>query len=172
MTRTYKTEGIIIKRVNFGEADRILTIFTKHYGKIKAIAKGVRRTTSRKGGNLELFNQVALLLSEGRNLDIITEAEVINSFEKIRDNLEIVAQAFQIAETADQLTAEREVNPRVFALLVEALSGKKSLREFEIELLAELGFGIPENQSQASLVKYIENIIEKRLKSKKIWSKT
>lgn len=169
MSRTYKTEGIVIKRVNFGEADRILTIFTKHYGKIKAIAKGVRRVKSRKGGNLELFNQVILFLSEGKNWDIITEAEAINSFENLRKNLTFVGRAFQIAEVVDRLTAEREESRKVFELLIEALSGKKNVKEFEIELLRELGFGLPRDLSEKSVVHFIESIIEKRLKSKKIW---
>ena len=60
MRRTYKTEGIILKRINFGEADRILTSYTKHFGKISLLAKGVRKITSRKGGNIELFNQTVL----------------------------------------------------------------------------------------------------------------
>ena len=169
MTRTYKTEGIVIKRVNFGEADRILTIFTKHYGKIKAIAKGVRKVTSRKGGNLELFNQVILFLSEGKNWDIITEAEAVNSFENLRKNLTFVGRAFQIAEVVDRLTAEREESRKVFELLIEALSGKKNVKEFEIELLKELGFGLPKDLSEKSVVHFIESIIEKKLKSKKIW---
>lgn len=174
MTRTYRTEGIIIKRTNYGEADRILTIFTKHYGKIKAIAKGVRKTTSKKGGNLELFNDVTLFLSEGRNLDIITEAEVINSFEKTRGNLNLVGQAFQIAEVADRLTAEREENRRVFELLRKSFQdlnrGKReAVLSFEIELLKELGFGLPEDLSEKSVERFIESIIEKKLKSKRIF---
>jgi len=169
VTRSYKTEGIVLKRVNFGEADRILTIFTKHDGKIKAIAKGVRKVTSRKGGNLELFNQVILFLSEGKNWDIITEAEAVNSFENLRKNLTLVSRAFQIAEVVDRLTAEREESRKVFELLIEALSGKKNVKEFEIELLKELGFGLPKDLSEKSVVHFIESIIEKRLKSKKIW---
>jgi len=65
--KSYKAEGIVIKRKNFGEADRILTVFTKKYGKIKVLAKGVRRITSRRGPNVELFNQVELVLHQGRN---------------------------------------------------------------------------------------------------------
>lgn len=173
MTRTYKTEGIILKRVNFGEADRILTIFTKRYGKIKVIAKGVRKTTSKKGGFLELFNDVALFLSEGKNFDIITETEVINSFEKIRGNLRLVGRAFQIAEIADRLTAEREENQRVFELLRKSFQdlnrGKReAVLSFEIELLKELGFGLPGDLSEKSVEAFIESIIEKRLISKQI----
>lgn len=171
MRRSYKTEGIIIKRVNFGEADRILTIFTKHYGRIKAIAKGVRRIVSRKAGNLELFNQVILFLSMGKNWDIITDVEVVNNFAKQRQELDWVGQAFQIAEVVDKLTAEREENRRVFKLLKNALGNldKEVVVQFEIDLLGELGFGTPKDKSEKSVVHFIENIIEKRLKSKRIW---
>jgi len=65
MSRSYKAEGIILKRINFSEADKILTIFTKRHGKVRAIAKGVRRLTSRKAGSVELFNQAGLFLLEG-----------------------------------------------------------------------------------------------------------
>lgn len=169
MTRTYKTEGIVLKRVNFGEADRILTIFTKHYGRIKAMAKGVRKLKSRKAGSLELFNHVGLFLSEGKDLDLITEAEIINSFANLRQNLGGVGHAFQMVEVVDRLTAEREKSEPVFDLLLEALKGQKTVREFEIEILQELGFGTPRDLSEKSLENFIENIIEKRLKSKGIW---
>jgi len=78
--RSYKTEGIVLKRINYGEADRILTIYTKRHGKIRAIAKGVRKLTSRKAGSLELFNNVVLFLVKGKNLDIITEAQTVDLF--------------------------------------------------------------------------------------------
>ncbi|MCJ7793073.1 MAG: DNA repair protein RecO, partial [Candidatus Marinimicrobia bacterium] len=94
MDRTRKTEGIILKRSNYGEADRILTIYTKHYGKIKAMAKGVRRITSRKGGNVELFNQATLFLYKGRNLDLLTEVQVTKTFKEWRRNLKKVATAY------------------------------------------------------------------------------
>ena len=169
MTRAYKTEGIILKRVNFGETDRILTIFTKHCGKIKALAKGIRKLKSRKAGNLELFNHAVLVLSEGKGLDIITETWVVDSFVKLRRNLSSIGRAFQIAEVTDKLTAEREANRRVFELLLEALKGQKTVREFEIELLKELGFGLPKKLSEKSVENFNESIIEKRLKSKRIF---
>lgn len=167
---TYKTEGVILKRSNYGEADRILTIYTKHYGKIKAIAKGVRKITSRKGGNLELFNHCVLFLAKGRNLDIITEAQAINSFSRLGDNLEKAATAFYLVELVDQLTPEEQVNRQVFDLLVETLAKLSKCQtaqltaDFEIDLLKLLGFW-----SDAVDIKdvksYIEEIIERKLRS-------
>lgn len=176
MGRTYKTEGIILKRINYGEADRILTIYTKHYGKIKALAKGVRRITSRRGGNVELFNQAAIFLNKGRNLDILTEAQVTNAFKSWRRNLKKVATAYYFAELVDKLTPEEQPNQTVFQLLSRFLEkiGTASLpeltRSFEEVLLKELGFGVPEElrKQPGSLRNYIESIIEKKLNSQDI----
>lgn len=174
--KTYKTEGIILKRINLGEADRILTIYSKHYGKIKALAKGVRKIASRKGGNVETFNQVSLFLAQGKNLDIITEAEVVNSFKTWRQDLRKVGIAFYFCELVDQLTAENQTNQAVFSLLVDYLkkiSQKADLeliRGFEENLLQELGFGPPESlkKSSGSLIKYLETITERKINSLRI----
>lgn len=175
-TRTYKTEGIILKRTNFGEADRILTIYTKHYGKIRAIAKGVRKIASRKGGNVEAFNHVSLFLAQGRNLDLVTEAEVINSFKSWRKNLKKIGTAYYFCELVDKLTPDGQANRAVFELLREYLvkigrEGESELiRSFEEQLLGELGFGVPEalKKTPGSLKNYIESIIEKKINSPKI----
>lgn len=176
MGRTYKTEGIILKRTNFGEADRILTIYTKHYGKIRALAKGVRRITSRRGGNVELFNQVTLFLHQGKNLDLLNEAQVVNSFKAWRRDLKKVAVAYYFAELVDKLTPEEQPNQAVFQLLSRYL-GKigtailpELTRSFEEALLRELGFGVPEElrRSSSSLRDYIESITEKKLNSQDI----
>ena len=153
--KTYKTEGIILKRSDFGEADRLLAIFTKHYGKTRVIAKGVRRTTSKKGPSLELFNHVQIFVARGKNLDIITEAEVISSFSGFRKNLKKVALAYQACELVDKLTAERAENREVFNLLADFLGNlsyphnsqldpqptiHNSLTSFQLSLLEALGF--------------------------------
>lgn len=176
MGRTCKTEGIILKRINYGEADRILTIYTKHYGKIKALAKGVRRITSRRGGNVEIFNQAVLFFNKGKNLDILTEAQVVNSFKSWRRDLKKVATAYYFCELVDKLTPEEQPNQAVFQLLSRYLEkiGTASLpeltRSFEETLLRELGFGVPEKlkKSSKSLKNYIESIIEKKLNSQEI----
>ena len=106
LVNSYKTEGVILKRTNLNEADKLLTLFTKHLGKTSLLAKGIRKTKSKKGGNLELFNQVRICVSKGRNLDIITEAEVINPFKDWRRNLKKIAIAYQLCELVDKLTVE------------------------------------------------------------------
>lgn len=176
MSKTFKTEGIILKRSNYGEADRILTIFTKHYGKIKVIAKGVRRISSRKGGNVEAFNQVSLFLVQGKNLDLVTEAEVVDSFRSWRKDLKKVGLAYYFCELVDKLTPEGQANRAVFELLLGYLKklsfglDYRLVRSFEEELLGELGFGVPQafKNTPGSLKSYIESIVEKKINSPKI----
>ncbi len=176
MGRTYKTEGIILKRTNFGEADRILTVYTKHYGKIKALAKGVRKVASRKGGSVEAFNQVVLFLVKGKNLDLLSEVQVINSFKSWRKNLAKVGVAYYFCEIVDKLTPEGQDNKAVFALLEGFLSklGRSSefnlVRPFEEQLLEELGFGVPAKlkKGSRSLKAYIESIVEKEISTPEI----
>lgn len=179
MIRSFKTEGIILKRINYGEADRILTIFTKHSGKISAIAKGVRRTTSRKGGNLELFNQVRIFVAKGKNLDIVTEAEMINSFKEWRGDLKKVAVAYQLCELVDKLSAEGVENDEVYDLLINsflnlspATNHQSLITNFELSLLQYLGFW-PRGRAigNLDLDGYIEDLINRKLYAKKFLSR-
>jgi len=180
MAGVYKTEGIILKRKNFGEADKILTIFSKHYGKIKVIAKGVRKVTSKKAGVLELFNHCKLVLARGRSLDIITEAQIINNFSSWRKSLNKVGVAWYFCELVDKLTAEGQINRSLFELLkkyLENLDQKNSfqfIRSFEEHLLNQLGFGIPLQwrRWQGSLKSYIESIAEKEIQTPKMLLKS
>lgn len=174
---SYKTEGVILRRLNFGEADKILTLFTKHYGKIQTIAKGVRKMTSRKGGNLELFNWVVVFLTAGKNLDLITEVQVKDSFAGFRRNLKKVSLAYYLCELVDKLCPDRQKNEEIFFLLVKNLAvleeeklssqGKDEfVRAFERRVLESLGFWPRgEKRENVDTQAFIEGIIEKRLKS-------
>ncbi|MCJ7829483.1 DNA repair protein RecO [Patescibacteria group bacterium] len=173
---SYKTEGIILKRINYGEADKILTIYTKHHGKIKALAKGIRKLTSRKAGSLELFNHAVVFLVKGKNFDLVTEAQAVDLFKSWRQNLIRVGVAYYFCELVDKLTPEEQENMAVFELLSDSLgkidkTGLKVLvRDFEEKLLTDLGFGVPAvlQKQSGSLKAYIESIIEKRINSPKI----
>lgn len=174
--RAFKTEGIILKRSNYGEADKILTVYTKYHGKVRAIAKGVRKLTSRKAGSLELFNHTVLFLVKGKNMDIITETQCINLFKSWRRNLNKVGLAYYFCELVDKLTPDNQPNQIVFDILKEHLETMDSqdnfslVRGFEEKILHELGFGVPEifAKTSGSLRVYIESIIEKKLNSPKI----
>jgi len=145
--RLYRTEAIVLRRRDFGEADRILTLFTRDRGKISAIAKGVRRIASRKSGHVELFTHTGLLLAQGRNLDIVTQAETIQPFRAVRDDLIRTTYAYHIAELVDRLSAEGVPSPMVFDLLREMLAALAEVedpslaaRHFEMRLLGLLGY--------------------------------
>jgi DNA repair protein RecO (recombination protein O) len=146
-TRVYQTEGIIIKKHKFGEADRLLTIFTADYGKVRAIAKGVLRPKSKLGGNVELLTHSQLMIARGRNLDIITQAQAIDNFLPIRDSLELMSCGFYLSELVDTFTEESVEDREMFDLflntlkeLSEAMEGERILRYFELRLLSHLGY--------------------------------
>lgn len=179
-----KTEGIILKRSNFGEADRILTIFTKQLGKIKVLAKGVRKITSRRGSNVEVFNFSQVSLYQSKKFLILTEAQTINSYPEIRKSLKIIGLAYHLSEIVDALTGESQEHPEVFDSLVEIfsklnnvknLSGSEKqtlIKDFEIDLLHSLGFvSKAEVGNNFNPRDYIEELIEKELKSKKFIKK-
>ncbi len=172
MARTYKTEGIVLKRINFGETDKIITLFTKHYGKIKCLAKGIRNMTSRKGGNLELFNQVIIFLAKGKNLDIVTEVQLVDAFAEFRKHLAKVALAFQATELVDRFTGENQANQLLYENLKDFLDGlandkldsQKLIFEFKTNLLQNTGFGLPAVLNRHTVDEHIEKVIEKRVK--------
>jgi DNA repair protein RecO (recombination protein O) len=114
--------GIILKRRNFGEADRILTIFTQRLGKIVVKGKAVRRPLSKLAGHLELFTQVNLTLAEGKTWYTVTEANTVNSFVNLRQDINSVSQAYYICELVDHLTKEHEPIPKVYSLLAQAFN--------------------------------------------------
>ncbi|MDP3998006.1 MAG: DNA repair protein RecO [bacterium] len=172
--RSYKTEGIILKRSNYGEADRILTAFTKHHGKIKIMAKGVRRIKSRRGPNVELFNWTTLFLRKGKNFDLLGEAEVKNSFFSLKNDLQRVGICYQICELIDGLCPEGQENRRVFDLSVNIFSQVATpnfksfanfLPNFELELLRELGYWPKNKFPPVSIQSFIEEILERKLKT-------
>ncbi len=171
--RSFKTEGIVIRRRNVGEADRLLTIFTKHHGKITVKAKGVRKISSRRSSHVELLNLVNLSLYKGRINPILTEATTIENFSGAKDNLNSVGFAYHVCELVDSLCAENQENSAVFSLLYEVLSNLSAradhtvtISKFEKELLNALGFG--SHSAYLNTQGFIEEIIERRLKAKRI----
>lgn len=145
--RLYRTEAVIMRRTDFGEADRMLTLFTPRYGKRRVIAKGARKTTSRKAGQVELFNRAELQLATGRNLDIVTDAQIVDPYKRLHEELPRLSYAYYVAELLDKLTAEDEENRPAYQLLVDtfaALNTSVALdlvaRYFELHLLTLLGY--------------------------------
>jgi DNA repair protein RecO (recombination protein O) len=117
----YKEQGIVLRAIKLGEADKIVSILTQGSGKIRAVAKGVRRTNSKFGGRLEPLTHVSLLLYKGRNLDTITQAEIVTSFRTIRGDFELIAAGETMLEAVDKVAEEYERNVRLFLLLLSGL---------------------------------------------------
>lgn len=117
----YRDEGIVLRTHKLGEADRIVVLLTRGHGKVRAVAKGVRKTKSRFGARLEPPTHLQLLLYEGRELDIVTQAETLDHFRSIRDDLDRLTKAVAMLEAADQLSLEGEPNPQLHQMLLGAL---------------------------------------------------
>lgn len=118
----YRDEGVVLRTWKLGEADRIVVIFTKGHGKVRAVAKGVRKTKSKFGARLEPTSHVSLQFYEGRELDIVTQAESIDHFRAIREDLDKLGRAVTMLEAVDQLAQEREPNPALLRMLLGAMA--------------------------------------------------
>jgi len=144
----YKEQGIVLRSVKLGEADKIVTILTQGSGKVRGVAKGVRRTQSKFGARLEPLTHVSLLMYQGRNLDTVTQAEIITPFRRIRGSFELIAAAETMLEAADKVAEEHERNVRLFLLLLAGLRAVEAVprdpaavaESFLLKLLSLSGF--------------------------------
>jgi DNA repair protein RecO (recombination protein O) len=147
-SRLYRDEGVVLRTYKLGEADRIVVLATQQHGKVRAVAKGVRKTKSKFGARLEPLSHVALQLYEGRNLDTITQVEGIDAFRPIRDDLDRYAAAMTVLEVVDQLAMEGEADPQRFRMLVGVLrtiaenDNPLVVPAFELKVLAHEGLGL------------------------------
>jgi DNA repair protein RecO (recombination protein O) len=144
--RVYRTEGVIIRRADFGEADRLLTLITPQ-GKRRVVAKGARKTTSRLAGHIELFTHATLLLAVGRNLDIVTQSVILHGYNTLRGDLKRIGAAYYAAELIDRLIEEDDENRPAYDLLLATLQALDTsehldlvLRFYELRLLGCLGY--------------------------------
>ena len=146
--RTYRCEAIVLRRHNFGEADRLLTVFSLERGKLRLMAKGVRKPRSRKAGHVEPFTRVALINSRGREIDIISQADALDLYTLLRENLRFLGRAAYFAELVDRFSVDREENRQLYRLLADSFSrldqedtsANSVARFFEIRLLELVGY--------------------------------
>ena len=117
----YREQGIVLRTYKLGEADRIVHLLTAGRGKVRAVAKGVRKPGSRFGGRLEPFSHVDLQLYEGRNLDIVTQTELIDGHAGVRDDFALSACGSSMVEAADVIAQEGERSTRLYVLLLDGL---------------------------------------------------
>jgi DNA repair protein RecO (recombination protein O) len=117
----YRDSGVVLRTIKLGEADRIVTVFTHAHGKVRAVAKGVRKTTSKFGARLEPTSRVALQCYKGRELDIVTQAESIETHRVLREEYTLFTHAIPMLEAVDQVAQDREPNPALYRMLTGAL---------------------------------------------------
>ncbi len=171
---SYISEAIVLGRRNFGEADRILSLYTKNFGRISIIAKGARRPKSRKRGHIEVFSYLKFQAAVGHGMGIMTEAEIIDDFKEIRTSLKKISLAYYIAEVVGKITHEDESNIILFDLILDVfkkLKNKKRLKElrfdFVSKLLVLMGY-FPEGEVVDHLDEKLEEVIEKKIYSQRV----
>lgn len=145
--RTFRSEAIVLKRTDFGEADRLLTLYSRERGKIKAVAKGARKPQSRKTGHVELFMRTNFLFAQGRDLAIITQAELVEAYPALRDDLVRTTYAAYAMELLDRFTVEDDRHVGIYKLMSDALYWLAeaddlmlAARFYELRLLSQTGF--------------------------------
>jgi DNA repair protein RecO (recombination protein O) len=145
--RSFRADAIVLKHLDYGEADRMLTLYTRERGKVRALAKGVRKTRSRKAGHLEPFTRASLQLATGRHWYVVSQAEAHDTFNLLRESLEAIGYGSYVVELVDKFTLEEEPNEPLFRLLAQTLSRLNNdhpsdhvVRYYEIRLLDYLGF--------------------------------
>lgn len=170
----YKTEGIIIKKTNSGEFDRLLTVYSKDFGKILVKAKSVRKNQSKLKGYLELFLYNHLMIAQGRGLDVVTGAEIIDGFFDLHRDLPSLAVAHYFSELIDGLVTEPEKDENIWQLLLlsfNQLNQKKDIRpivdSFEDLLTNFLGYG----SQRKNFIPFVESLLNRRINSRKLLTK-
>ncbi len=181
LSHIFETHAIILKRRNIAETDRILTIFSKEYGRIRVYARGIRRVHSRRAGYLEVFSHTMLILHRGKTWDSVTEAAPIHAFSAIRESLSRVSHAYYLCELVDVLLPERQEHRDVYTLLLNALTALNDIvrvdpvavsKQFALELLRCLGYLARDRTLPSGQIDpYIETIIEKRIRSHRLLTK-
>lgn len=181
--RYFKTQGFIIKRANFKEADRVVTIFSQNYGKIRALAKGVRKVSSRRSSHLEIFNEVNIHLYKGKTFNYIAEVDTLQTFPYLRKSLSRVAVAYQMCELIERICPEEQEQEDVYKLLSKGFAHlnqdfakmtnqhlSQVNQRFTARFLRLAGFLT--GKSSIDPEKYAELILERRLSTPKFFNET
>lgn len=180
MIKSYKIESIVLARQNFGEADKLVTLFAKQLGKKKVLAKGIRRIKSRRAAHVELFSHSILVLHRGKTFDLITEATCLEHFAYVRQRIERIGFIYVALELTQRLTAELVPTPAIFDQLLAFLKALdqpetqrtdaiRKLHTYKEFMLSELGFLRPQsNNTSTQLDVAIEEVLEDSLKSSRL----
>ncbi len=175
----YKAHGIVLSRRNIGEADRMITLFTKERGKVRVIAKGIRRIHSRRGPHLEVFRMVAATIHKGKMVDSITEVESRILLTIDTTGVQKMSFGYYLCELVDRLLPEHQEHADVFALMQTTFASldrsndakvwERHIFSFALELLWILGY-LPRTTTlrDEHIQRYIEGIIERKLRTPKL----
>ena len=174
--RVYTTEAVILKRKPTGETDKLITVFSRRYGKIRLLAKGIRRINSRRSGHLELFSISTLTVHGGHSMDIITEAQVIQNGNSFDEDNASLPYMYCICELVDQLLPDNQEHQDIYELLRSALLGlhirntsaqfQDIFIDFTHQLLWTLGY-LPKTKrlEDSHIQVFVERITERRLRT-------
>jgi len=146
--RSFRVDAVVLRHSDYGEADRLLTLYTRQLGKTRAVAKGARKIASRKAGHIEPFTHVKLQLAQGRDMLILTQADTVDAYQPLREDLILTSHASYVIELLDRFTYQDETeNSAIFNLLTATLARLASksdtwlvIRYYEMRLLDHLGF--------------------------------
>lgn len=174
---TYTSEGIVLSRKNYGEADRILIVFSKNYGKLSLLAKGIRKIKSKKRGHLEIFSRIKFSAVKGSGMDIMTEAVTLNDFAGVRVNLNKVSLAYYFCEVVNKITHEDGNPSKIYLLLSNSLEKleietelKKLRLEFIYKILTEMGYW-PEGEKIVDADIVLDDVLERKINSVRVGKK-
>jgi len=167
--------AVVLRRRSRGEADRVVTVLTKRYGKLQVVAKGIRKNGARRSSHIELFNTVKVQVIKGKAGFILGQTELVTDRSRLKSDLKLMRIAFSLVEVIDRMTPAEEPHQELFDLLNRALSSvsldkwseeDRLTQAFAQKVLKLTGFGIPKGVSD--LHEYIEELVESRLRSQEI----
>ncbi len=170
-----KDQGFILKRINFGDSDRYITIFTKNHGKIEVLARGIRKITSRRASSVELLNLIEFQSVRSHKNNVLTEVKLIDTFSELKKEIVHIKKVFLMCELIDAVLPKEQRHSDVFDLIERAsrkmADNEKNILYFQAKLLTILGFWNPKYafRNENHLDQYTEQIIERKLKSRHIF---
>lgn len=176
MSQSYRIEGIVIKRIRYKDHDRIITLLTRELGKISVIAKGVRKSSSKRLGHVELFNQIEAVVYKGKGLDILGETSLKTFFSlpdlNHKNKLSKIISAYQLTELVDAFLPENQANEQIYDWLVESFNhlhikqhSTQLTDAFKLRLLQNLGYWPLSENAPVNIDHFVESLLEKPLKT-------
>lgn len=180
-SRITTVSAFILKRRNVGESDKVLTVFTKTNGKIRVIAKGVRKITSRRGPYLDIFNEIKITIHQGKTWDTVSEVDMLVSRRNMYTTWMRMRAAYMVVEVVDKLVPDNEPQHALYERLGSVLTAIGVARDEELtailisffnDILGMLGYRAPEKRYSdfSELIGYIERVSERKIRSMKFFS--